>query len=1075
MRTTVTWSWKPLASIVAGLAVALAAGADSDEAWLARAQLPSGVQPLLALVIDRSRATAEAIAVADPYDPSTDYGSELPADIHCDPGLIFWRRGAGPAPHCADQAGLEAVPGDSAHGLHCEAAREALARHGFFIASRAAQWRPTAAGGYWSALRPASSRAVDCRADRGRHGAAAGIWYATDGAVGPWSGLATDEIAWDRSPHADPYILYSGNFLNYLRTSGITAGRSIADVIMQSLSAALDATDELEVALIRVNDADGGYVARASVVAAVAADDLRRLAAEPPSGGAPLGETVAEAASWLSGGMVRFGDDARADRAAFDAPATGRYRSPFTHACRPVTFATLTAGQPSNDELAAVAAGSLPDFDALTGGCGASCLPALMQWIGQSDLREGLPGTQSAPAFLVAPAQSPIGQSEGLGAVSRLEDPLAFVNLVARSLQRDAAVPADPQLSAAAVLQAADADDAPAIVVGLTAPRAGPRWTGNLLRYGLRAPDSPLEPPTIVDRDGGPAIDAASGLPRATSRSDWSDAPDANLLAGGAAGRLPVVDARLLHSDLVTNRILDPANRLAPGNDSIEPEMLGLGAGDPETPDELLAWFAGQRTIGDPGLHAPVVVDYPASGRTVVFAVTHDGLLHAFDAGSGIENWAWLPRELSPRLAGLMRDEPTTVRSHGIDGPLVLHRFDPDGDGRIDVDAGEHLWLLFGLGRGGNRYHALDISSADDPRLLWSIALPGAAGIESRAAPVVTRLVIADSGQSAAHWVVLLAGGYDRQFDSGGAAATGDGGTLHLLDAVSGRTLWWSGSDVAADLPVSGLTTSLPSAPRALDLDGDGHLDRAYLIDIGGGLWRFDFSNGRRASELAQARLLARLGTGDQRFHETPDISLVRLAGQLQIAIATGSGWLARPRDTAVVDRISVVFDRAFAGNSSVLAESELHDATASTAAMPASAPGWFQRLERHGPGEKIIGPVVTFDHVLRFQTYQPLAEGDSTPCGPPRARRRLYALDLRTGVARASSVEFEADDPEEPAGSGLPVALRFGFPGRADAACTDCRTRPFGIIGAETFDPGYAGDPVKTSWRKLAPPTDSR
>jgi hypothetical protein len=31
------------------------------------------------------------------------------------------------------------------------------------------------------------------------------------------------------------------------------------------------------------------------------------------------------------------------------------------------------------------------------------------------------------------------------------------------------------------------------------------------------------------------------------------------------------------------------------------------------------------------------------------------------------------------------------------------------------------------------------------------------------------------------------------------------------------------------------------------------------------------------------------------------------------------------------------------------------------------------------------------------------------------------------------------------------------------------------GILGGETFDTGYAGDPVRTSWRKLLPPPDSR
>ena len=57
---------------------------------------------------------------------------------------------------------------------------------------------------------------------------------------------------------------------------------------------------------------------------------------------------------------------------------------------------------------------------------------------------------------------------------------------------------------------------------------------------------------------------------------------------------------------------------------------------------------------------------------------------------------------------------------------------------------------------------------------------------------------------------------------------------------------------------------------------------------------------------------------------------------------------------------------------------------------------------------------------------------------------------------------------------SGLPPGLRFGFPGRWDEACAGCNPRPFGILGGETFDTGYAGDPVRTSWRKLVPPPAS-
>ncbi len=633
---------------------------------------------------------------------------------------------------------------------------------------------------------------------------------------------------------------------------------------------------------------------------------------------------------------------------------------------------------------------------------------------------------------------------------------------MATAFQRDAAVAAGPQLSAAAFTPVDAESGHVGVIVGLSAPQARARWLGNLFRYGLRAPGSPLESPLVVDREGKPAIDPASGLPYPHARSEWSDAPDANLLAGGAIGRLPLPDARRIHSNVAGPRLLDAGNALVPGNPQFDRAMLGLGALELETLDDVLAWPAAQRALGDTGLHAPIVIDDAAGGRVFALTATQDGLLHAFDAASGVELWAWLPQELLPRLPELLRNAPTMMRSHGIDGALVMHRHDPDGDGRFVAATGEHRWLLFGLGRGGPRYYALDLAFPADPRLLWSIQLPDH-GVEARGEPVVTRLRIDGSGQSAGDWIVLLPGGYDTRFDAPGAAGTGAGDALLAVDAATGRVLW----------SLDGFTT-LPSAPRALDLDGDGYLDRAYVIDVTGSLWRIDFASGAAAADLSTASRIAQLGTGAHRFFATPDVSVTQVGGETRLAIAVGSGSLTRPRDTTVVDRVYVVFDSPAGAAASEVVEDDLYDATDAADALPPEAPGWFVRLESHGPGEKVIGGTVTFDHGLHFQTYQPLASDATAPCGPPRSVARRYALDVRTALPRETAVDSEEDEPEEVAASGLPPGLRFGFPGPWESACDNCRPRPFGIVGGATFDPGYAGDPVRTSWRKLVPPPAS-
>jgi type IV pilus assembly protein PilY1 len=1038
---------------VLGLLVIARAGADADEAWLHRAEMPDSVRPLLVLLLDTSQSAARTFMAAPAYDPAQDYAALVPPAQRCSPARVYWRRGAGPPPDCATQAGLDPRETGAQRGFRCEAAREPLQRHGFFVASRAAQWR---GGGRWARLEEGGDGAVECRADRGRHGVTAGSWYAADIGPLPWTNRESLEIRWDRPPLADPYVFYLGNYLNYLHAALAPREDVIADFAQRSLAGALRATDGLDAALLRYgSDADGGYVASAAVTASEAALRIDAVAGTPVSPAAPLAELLSEAAAWLAGGPVRFGDSSNADPEAFDA-APARYRSPYSHACRPVTLSLVTAGIVSGDESAAGAAGTLLDFNATTGGCHEDCLAALAHYVAAADLQHGVPGRQSAQVRWIAPFPAPgaIADAAGGASIARLDQPLTYVDLIARAHQLDAAVPAGPGLSGAGLLAASATSHEPSAIFSLTAPRASERWFGNIFRYGLRLADPPLVPPAVVDRDGEPAIDAVTGLPFPGSRSAWSDVPDASLLMGGATGRLPEAAARRIFSELVSADFADARNRLTPGNAVIDRALVGLEAGDVESVEDVIGWLLAARPLGDPGLRAPVVVSYPAHDFALAFVATHDGLLHAVDATTGVERWAWMPRALMPRLLRLVRDGETTSRTHGIDGALVVHRFDPDGNGRVDAAAGEHLWLMLNLGRGGNHYYALDVSDPDRPSLLWEHSPPGLENLEHRPEPVIARLAVGGAGQSAGDWVVMLAAGT----------------RLQVLDAPTGRSLW-SAAATEADLQVPGLTNWMVSAPRALDLDGEGRVDVAYLLDQAGGLWRFDFRQDATPPELAVARRIARLGTGDQRFLSSPDVSVAKLGRRGEIAIAAGSGRTDRPRDTGVIDRVYVLFDR---GQSDELLGPDLHDATDRGSAMPATAPGWYLRLDAHGSGEKVIGPSVTFDHVLRFQTYQPLPPQEDAPCGPPRATQRIYARDIRTGLP-ANAVDRPDDEEEsEIEAPGLPADIRFVFPAPAATPCPGCRPRAFGLAGARTFDAGYAGDPVRTSWRKLPPP-DSR
>jgi hypothetical protein len=135
--------------LITGWLAAAVVRADSDEAWLHRAPLPAAVRPLLALILDRSLATATGMPVGEDYDAARDYGAALPTGASCDATRFWVRRGTDPLPDCTRAAGIPLLAGNPESGLQCETARAAMAGLGYFIASRAAQWHTGVGGGYW--------------------------------------------------------------------------------------------------------------------------------------------------------------------------------------------------------------------------------------------------------------------------------------------------------------------------------------------------------------------------------------------------------------------------------------------------------------------------------------------------------------------------------------------------------------------------------------------------------------------------------------------------------------------------------------------------------------------------------------------------------------------------------------------------------------------------------------------------------------------------------------------------------------------------------------------------------------
>jgi len=209
----------------------------------------------------------------------------------------------------------------------------------------------------------------------------------------------------------------------------------------------------------------------------------------------------------------------------------------------------------------------------------------------------------------------------------------------------------------------------------------------------------------------------------------------------------------------------------------------------------------------------------------VVYVGANDGMLHAFDAETGEELWAYIPSVVIPKLHKLADAGYGNNHEFFVDGPITV------GDA---FDTGDDVWktvLIGGLGRGGRAFYALDVTDPDDPKALWEFGTAQDSDMGySYGNPVLTKRA------SDGRWVVVFASGYNN-------SGPGDGkGRLYVLDAFTGAKLQEIvTSNAVTDPNVSGIAKINNFVASSLV---DNSTQYVYGGDFGGSLWRFDLTAG---------------------------------------------------------------------------------------------------------------------------------------------------------------------------------------------------------------------------------------
>jgi type IV pilus assembly protein PilY1 len=233
------------------------------------------------------------------------------------------------------------------------------------------------------------------------------------------------------------------------------------------------------------------------------------------------------------------------------------------------------------------------------------------------------------------------------------------------------------------------------------------------------------------------------------------------------------------------------------------------------------------------------------------------------------------------------------------------------------------------------------------------------------------------------------------------------------------------------DGSISGMDYSIASSVATIDEDGNGFVDKVYVGDLGGQMWRigkFTDTSGNPLSfpeseenimDWTAQILFISDSTYERKFYYPPSVTLEK--GYDLVFAGTGNREDACNPNCS--DRIYSIKDTH---TNSLLTESDLVDVTDPAATVPNLDnqtgdvdlngnvdQGWFVRL---ASGEKVLAEGTVFYKTLYLTTFTP----NNDPCLPGGVGK-LYALNYKTAAA---VIDFDNDTNVERSidiGGGIP------------------------------------------------------
>ena len=548
-------------------------------------------------------------------------------------------------------------------------------------------------------------------------------------------------------------------------------------------------------------------------------------------------------------------------------------------------------------------------------------------------------------------------------------------------------------------------------------------WEGDVEKFRLD------EEGNLVDANGQLALDPEGNIkPTAQplwSARDWADPLKANYVHNSS---------RKIYTYLGSSRDLaDSTNEFKDTNSGITAPLLGNPS--EHSVSEIINFVRGADVLNDSEdnrsfilgdvMHStPLVLTYrypDDTSETYVFFGANDGMLHAvFDMETlsngdiinhGEEAWAFIPPDQLHRLKDLVEGDTHTYFVDSSPKALVI---DNNGDGILDAGDGDKAILVCGERKGGTGYFALDITEPNNPRFMWRISPSNdtdSLNLPSGAAPDV---IIPELGET---WsepvfgkvktynedthgtlVFFIGAGYSPDHSSGKAIIA-----INVFDGSVVRRFKNTPPEF------TGMDFSIASTVAAIDENQNGFIDKLYVGDTGGQLWRIGRftdeegeplpfpANNENIFSWKAHRLFVAPPSPRRSFFYPPSVVFENGYD----LILTGTGNRDNPCDPDSADRIYAIKDMH---DNTTLTELDLVDVSEPQGATnPPPLPnldsetadvddngyidrGWFIKLAN---GEKVLEKGIVFNKVYYVTTFTPNTSGGIST---------LYAINYKTG-----------------------------------------------------------------------------